>query len=82
MSIPNVSDGSVIEGNHKRGAAVSDRSRGSGAGNVKRRPTRLGVDNREYLNILHGRETQVPAPECVRSYQDILQKLYAMDPSP
>lgn len=80
-----VSENSYVDSMHKRGSAMSDRSRNSTGSQVNlrhKKASRLGVDNREYLNIIHGRDTHISAPECVRANQDVLQKLFSMDPSP
>ena len=51
--------------NRKDGSNDSFRSRASS--NMKRSNTRLGV----------GHKSQVPAPQCVQVYVDILQKIYS-----
>lgn len=80
-----VSESSQVGSMNKRGSALSDRSRNSTGSQVSmkhKKMSRLGVEQREYLNIIHGRETHVSAPECVRANQDVLLKLFSMDPSP
>ena len=56
------SESSYVDSVNKRGSAMSDRSRGSTGSQANMRSkkvSRLGVDNREYLNIIHGRENLI-----------------------